>query len=72
MSKHPKTFEDLLALWDTPKKLSIALDVSYVAAQAMKRRGTVGVEHWPKLIRLAKDRGIEITADDLLRMRVAA
>jgi len=72
MPKHPETFEDILALWDSPKDLSVALNVPYVTAQQMKRRKTVSVEHWPKLIELTRQRGINITADDLLKMKVAA
>jgi len=72
MEKRPKTFDDLLSLWGSPKELSLALDVPYVTAQQMKRRKTVSVEHWPRLLELAKERGIEITADDLLKMKVAA
>lgn len=72
MPKHPKTFDDILSLWGSPKELSVALDVPYVTAQQMKRRKTVSVEHWPKLIELTKARGIQITADDLLKMKVAA
>ena len=72
MPKHPETFEDILSLWESPKELSVALNVPYVTAQQMKRRKTVSVEHWPKLIELTRQRGINITADDLLRMKVAA
>lgn len=72
MAKHPKTFDELLSLWETPKDLSLALDVPYVTAQQMKRRKTVSVEHWPKLIELTKARGVQITAEDLLKMKVAA
>lgn len=72
MTKHPKTFDEILSLWGSPKDLSLALDVPYVTAQQMKLRKTVGVKHWPKLIAASKARGVDITADDLLKMRVAA
>lgn len=69
MSKTPTTFDELLALWDSPKALSVDLNVPYINAQAMKRRKSVGVDHWPRLIELAAERGVRLTADDLLRMR---
>jgi len=72
MAKHPKTFDDILSLWASPKELSLALDVPYVTAQQMKRRKSVGIDHWPRLIELAGERGMKITADDLLKMKVAA
>lgn len=71
-TKQPTTFDDLLALWESPKALSLALDVPYVTAQQMKRRKSVSVDHWPRLIELAGERGVKITTDDLLKMRIAA
>jgi hypothetical protein len=44
------------------------MGIPYVNAQAMKRRKSVGVDHWPKLIEVLARRGVRITADDLLRM----
>lgn len=64
-----ETFKDVLALWETPKALSDDLGTIYVTAQLMKRRGSIGVDHWPKLIQLLADKGYEITTDDLLAMR---
>lgn len=74
MSQKPETFEELLDLWESPKELSAALEVPYVNAQQMKRRKSVGIAHWSKLIDLAGKRGVSITADDLIRMarKVAA
>jgi hypothetical protein len=72
MAKHPKTFDDLLSLWASPKELSLALGVSYIDAYAFKRRGTVAVRHWPKLIEGAREKGLNLTAEDLLKMKVAA
>lgn len=63
------TFDDVLALWDTPKALSDDLGTIYVTAQLMKRRGSIGVDHWPKLIELLAARGYSVTTDELLVMR---
>ena len=70
MTKKPDSFEALLSLWDTPKALSIALNVPYVNAQAIKRRKSVDVTHWPRLIELLEARGIRITNDDLVQMAI--
>jgi hypothetical protein len=63
------TFDDVLALWETPKALSDDLGTLYVTAQLMKRRRSIGVDHWPRLIELLAARGYTVTTDDLLEMR---
>lgn len=62
------TFDEILSFWETPKALSADLGVPYINAQAMKRRKSIGVDHWPKIIGLLAKRGITITNDDLVRM----
>lgn len=62
------TFDEVLALWKKPKALSEDLGVPYVNAQAMKARGSIAVDHWPKLLQLLKARGYALTTDDLARM----
>lgn len=66
--KKLSTFEDVLALWATPKALSDALGVPYINAQAMKARGSIGVGHWPKMIELLRSEGYSVTTDDLALM----
>lgn len=67
----PTTFEEALALWDTHSALSEEIGVIYVTAQAMRNRGTISDEHWPKVIEAWKRRGVTLTNDDFLRMRRA-
>ena len=67
--KKLETFDDVLALWESPKALSDDLGTIYVTAQLMKRRGSIGVDHWPRLIQLLAERGYTVTTDDLLAMR---
>jgi hypothetical protein len=64
-----QTFDDVLALWETPKALSDDLGTLYVTAQLMKHRRSIGVDHWPRLIELLKVRGYTVTTDDLMTMR---
>ena len=67
--KKLQTFDDVLALWASPKALSEALGVPYINAQAMKNRRSIGVDHWSKLLKLLEGRGYALTTDDLLKMR---
>lgn len=64
----PDTFDALLMIWGSPKLLSDDLGCPYVTAQQMMRRRSVGIEHWPKLIERAAQRGIALTNDDLVAM----
>jgi len=67
----PTTFKEALALWDSHSALSEEIGVIYVTAQAMRNRGTISDEHWPKVIEAWKRRGVTLTNDDFLRMRRA-
>lgn len=62
------TFDDVLALWATPKALSDDLGVPYINAQAMKARGSIGVGHWPKMVKLLSGKGYPVSTDDLAAM----
>lgn len=62
------TFDDVLALWATPKALSDDLGVPYVNAQAIKARRSIAVEHWAKLVELLRARGYSVSTDDLAVM----
>lgn len=68
--KTPDSFEAILALWDTHADLSDELGVKYVTAQAMRVRRSIGDQHWPKLIECMARRGVHLTTDDLLRMKI--
>lgn len=67
--KKLETFDDVLGLWETPKALSDDLGTLYVTAQLMKRRRSIGVDHWPRLIELLAARGYAVTSDSLLNMQ---
>lgn len=70
MKKKLSTFDDVLALWATPKALSEALGVPYINAQAMKARKSIAVDHWPKLIEALKALGYSLTNDELVAMAI--
>lgn len=67
----PSTFEEALSLWPSHAALSEEIGVIYVTAQAMRNRGSISDEHWPKIVAAWKRKGVTLTGDDLLRMRRA-
>lgn len=60
-----KTIDDL----GGPTAVAAALGLKWPsAASEMKRRGSIHVKHWPKLIETARKRGKRLTHDDLMKM----
>jgi len=70
MLTKPTTFEELLALWDSPTELSEVLSIPYVSAQMIRRRGSIGVAHWDGFIEAAKRKGVKLTHSDLHAMKL--
>jgi hypothetical protein len=70
MLTKPSTFEELLALWDSPSAMSADLGLPYVSAQMMRRRGSIGVAHWDAFIAAAKRKGIKLTIPDMVSMKL--
>ena len=68
MKHAPDTFETLLANWTTPE-LSAELGVPYVTARKMRERKSMGITHWPALIKAAQSRGIALDFERLVAMR---
>lgn len=60
-------FEQLLDIF-TAQELSAALACPYQTAAAMKRRGSVGTKHWPRLIDAARARGVALDGDKLIKL----
>lgn len=53
--------------WPSLGEFAADLNVSYESAKAMKRRGSIAVQHWPALIESAVQRGIHgINAERLV------
>lgn len=52
-------FYDLLEHW-TATELSDDLGVTFRTGWSIKRRGSVSLEHWPRLIEAAKRKGIAL------------
>lgn len=70
MLTKPKTFEQLLSLWANPSELSSDLDLPYVSAQMIRRRGSISPAHWPAFVSAAKRKGVELTMDDMVQMKI--
>lgn len=70
MTKHPASFADILSHWKTHAALSRELGVLYVTAQAMRKRKSIGDQHWPVVIEAMARRGINLSVGDLHRMKM--
>ncbi len=63
------TVPDIFEKFGGPTAVAAALEVRTSTASEMKRRGSIPVKHWPKLIDAARERGIEgVSADTLTRI----
>lgn len=63
------SFDAVLATWSNPTEMSEALGIPYVTAQVMRHRRSISDLHWPKVITCLRERGVELTTDDLLEMK---
>lgn len=52
-----KSHAELIALWPSLSEFAAAIAVNYDQAKLMKRRNSIAVEHWPKLVEDAARRG---------------
>lgn len=60
-----KIFDD----FGGPAKVAAALEVRPSTASEMKRRGSIPVDYWPKLIEAARERGLKgVSADTLMKI----
>jgi hypothetical protein len=71
----PPTFATVSALIDAlggSSTISRATGIGRSAVSEMKRKGSIKVSHWPKLIALAQSAGVAgVTSDTLMRMHQA-
>src|SRR5262249_25961702 len=63
-----RTFKDLIAAWETKRAFAQEVGVTYAAAKKMSERNNIRHEHWHGVMAAARARGIQLTADDLMRM----
>lgn len=68
----PKTIDELFQQMGGPTAVARILAVGVSTASEMKRRGSVPVRYWPKLITHAQSQGTPLTESDLLAAHVAS
>jgi len=62
-----KDFKDAIYMWPSTADFGRDIGVPEVSARAMRRRNSVSVKYWSKMIEAAKIRGIPVTNDLLLQ-----
>lgn len=67
----PGAFAPVFALLGGIDGVSKAIGVPYGTANAMKRRDSIGTDHWGKLVAALKGAGSALSMDDVLLMSLA-
>ena len=65
-----ETVHDIIEALGGTSAFGRAIGVKQSTASEMKRRASIPVEHWPKLILAAKETGKIITNDELVEMHL--
>lgn len=68
MITKPDTFRSLIEHLGGVKAFADKLGVGEFAAKKMRDRNSVAVEHWPRLVMVAKENGLLLTTDDFVAM----
>jgi hypothetical protein len=68
MIEKPDTFRTLIEALGGVKSFADNLGVGEFAAKKMRDRSSVAVDHWPRLILVARERGFLFTTDDFVAM----
>jgi hypothetical protein len=63
-----RSFDEILAWWPGPAKLSRALGVPYQTAASMVRRRSIHSRNWGRLIKAAEEKGERLTAEQLVAL----
>jgi hypothetical protein len=62
------THSDIINLWPSLSEFAGDIGVEYGTAKAMRRRSSIPVEYWPKVIGKAAERSIDgITPESMLK-----
>lgn len=65
-----RTVEEIFEAFGGPAAFARHLEIKGSTASEMKRRRSITIEHWPKLIAAARSLNIEISNDDLVAIHV--
>lgn len=60
------TVEDVFLSFDGTSALASALQVKLSAASEMRRRGSIPVRYWPRLVDAARERNVDGISYDVL------
>ena len=63
-----RDFEQLILRWPTVADFARDIGVPYETARKMRTRNNIIHEHWSDVLAAARDRGIELTLEDLMRL----
>lgn len=66
-----KHVDDIFQIFGGTASFAKAIDVKNSAASEMKRRKSIPVRYWPRLIHAAFERDIALTNDMLVNMHVS-
>lgn len=68
-----ETVSDLITALGGNAAVSRVLDHKHASTVSeWRRRGSIPVEHWPRLVEAAAERGIRLTYEQLVTMHVGA
>ncbi len=65
-----KKIEDIFAGFEQTRSFAQALGVKPSTAYMMRRRQAIPLKYWPKLVRIARRRGIDLDYDLLVNLHV--
>lgn len=61
---------DLISRWKTIVDFAAEVGCGYEAARQMRRRGSIAPEHWPKVVEVSVEKGIQgVTYEWLATLR---
>lgn len=66
------TFSSIIGHWKSAEEFSRDLGLkTYSHGRTMKRRNSIPVAHWPKVLEAAKARNLPVTLADLMEAQMA-
>lgn len=71
MIRKPETFRKLIEQLGGVNTFAAKMGLGEFAAKKMRDRNSVAVEHWPRLIDVAREDGLILTTDDFVNMKLA-
>ena len=72
MQKKPDTFRALIDRLGGVSAFADKTRIGEFAAKKMRDRNSIAVRHWPVVIGVAASEGVDLSLDDLMRMKVGA